>query len=103
MKLFLGSGYTYKTGGGKCDECNRTSPTLATITYDDGNGYGGEYCRSHSLYPSRIEIGLETVAEVVALWNRAESTARSAVTFDQFVGKIRTAIEAGTAREVVHG
>lgn len=93
--LYLGSGYTYKPTGGRCDECGRTSPTMATITYDDGCGYGGEYCRTHSLYPSRVEIGKETVAEVVALWNRAESVARSAVTFDQYVGKLRSAIETG--------
>lgn len=93
--IFLGNGYTYKSGGGRCEECNRTSPTLATITYDDGLGYGGEWCKPHSLYPSRVDIGVETVQEVIELWNRAESAARSAITFDQYVGKLRTAIEAG--------
>lgn len=102
MRLLLGSGYTYTTRGGRCDECNRTSPTLATITFDDGLGYGGEYCRFHSLRPSKVEIGCETVEQVIALWERAESTARSAVTFDQFVGRLRSSIEAGRS-EVVHG
>lgn len=102
MKLLLGAGWTYNSGGGRCDECNRTSPTLATITYDDGCGYGGEYCRFHSLRPSKVEIGCETVEQVIALWERAESAARSAVTFDQFVGRVRSAIESGRG-EVVHG
>lgn len=98
--IYLGNNTTYKSGGGRCDECGRTSPTLATIAYDDGNGYGGEYCKTHSLYPSRIEIGVETVIEVMALWNRAESAARSALTFDEYREKVREEIQATRERAV---
>lgn len=93
--IYLGKGYTYHRGGKRCDECNRSTPTMATITYEDGIGYGGTFCKTHSLFPSQVDIGVETVAEVMALWNRAESAVRSAVTFDQYVGKLRATIESG--------
>ena len=93
MRLVLGSGYTFNTAGERmCDECHRASTTQATITHDDGTGYGGTYCRYHSLWPSRVEIGKATVAEVLDLWAAAERTARSARTFGEYVAEIRRSI-----------
>jgi hypothetical protein len=63
-------------------------------TWDDGLGYGGTFCKSHSLRGA--DIGKDEISDILDLWNRAEYQARRTVTFDEFCGKLRTAIEDGT-------
>jgi len=91
MRIYLGNGYTYNSGGEMaCDDCGRKSPTLATITWEDGVGYGGTYCKSHSLRGA--DIGKEQISEIVDLWNGAEYQARHTISFEEFCGKLRTAV-----------
>lgn len=91
MEINLGSGYTYheKAHTSRCEECPPGAPILPTISFSDGNGYGGTYCRRHSMRVSRVDLGMEKVEEVVALWNMAESQARRLVPFEDFCGQIR--------------
>lgn len=93
MRVYLGNGYTYNTGGEMaCEDCGRKSPTLATITYDDGIGYGGTFCKVHSLRGA--DIGKESVQEIISLWNGAEIQAKRTVPFDAFCGSLSAAVEA---------
>lgn len=98
MRVYLGNGYTYNTGGEMaCDDCGRKSPTLATITWEDGVGYGGTFCKVHSLRGA--DIGKESVQEIISLWNGAEIQAQRTMPFDQFCVSLSAAIEASrTAR-----
>ncbi len=92
MRVYLGNNYTYNTGGeALCEDCGRKSPTLATITWEDGVGYGGTYCKVHSL--KGADIGKEQVSEIIDLWNRAEERARQAVPFSDFCKRLSGAVE----------